>query len=103
MSQYEFTPELHSYLTKRVPGVSERSIKAVLELVAEGATVPFIARYRKEKTGNLDEVQIRDLIKETDTHAEIVKRKDFILTEVAKQGNLTDELEKQINASFELA
>ena len=41
------------------PDISERSVKAVMELKAEGATLPFIARYRKEKTGNLDEVQIQ--------------------------------------------
>jgi len=49
---------LSGYLKKNVPGVSDKSAKAVLELSGEGATVPFIARYRKDKTGNLDEVML---------------------------------------------
>ena len=50
------------YFHKSFPKIGERSIQAVLELSAEGATVPFMARYRKEKTGNLDEVEIRGIL-----------------------------------------
>ncbi len=53
---------LQSYLARVAPTVPAKSAQAVIELAAEGATVPFIARYRKEKTGNLDEVQIRAVI-----------------------------------------
>lgn len=78
------------------------SAKAVLELHADGGTVPFIARYRKEKTGNLDEVAIRKVIEANDTYEEIIKRKAFILKEVDSQGNLTDELKKRIEESYDL-
>ena len=66
---------LGQYLTRFVTTVPLKSAAAVLELTAEGGTVPFIARYRKEKTGNLDEVQIRAVIEASETFAEIVKRK----------------------------
>ncbi|MCK6599191.1 MAG: RNA-binding transcriptional accessory protein, partial [Bdellovibrionaceae bacterium] len=75
---------------------------AVLELAAEGATVPFIARYRKEKTGNLDEVQIRGVIEANETFEEIIKRKTFLLKEIAEQGNLTEEIKKRIELSWDL-
>jgi uncharacterized protein len=86
----------------KLPKISERSIQAVLDLHKEGATVPFIARYRKEKTGNLDEVEIRDIINEHEAWTELVARKEFVLTEIAKQGSLTDEIKKQLEASTEL-
>src|SRR5690606_23750461 len=88
---------------KSAPGIQERSVRAVLELHAEGATVPFMARYRKERTGNLDEVQIRNVIESFETYQEIVKRKEFITTEIAKQGSLTDDLKRQIEQSFDLS
>lgn len=90
------------YLKKSVSGVSERSAQAVLELAAEGATVPFIARYRKEKTGNLDEVQIRNVIEANETFNEIVKRKAFLLKEIGEQNNLTEEIKKRIEQSWDL-
>lgn len=93
---------LQGYLTKFVSGVSLKSAAAVLELAAEGATVPFIARYRKEKTGNLDEVQIRAVIEAHETYQEIVKRKAFLLKEIAEQKNLTPEIEKRIQLSWDL-
>lgn len=93
---------LQTYLHKVVPGVSPKSASAVLEMVAEGATVPFIARYRKEKTGNLDEVQIRAVIDGNETFQEIAKRKAFLVKEIGEQGNLTDELKRRIEGSWEL-
>lgn len=93
---------LELYLSKQVPGVSGKSMAAVLELVAEGATVPFIARYRKEKTGNLDEVQIRSVIECAETFQEIIKRKAFLIKEIGDQGNLTAELKKRIDTSWDL-
>ncbi len=93
---------LVSYLSKHVSGVSPKSAQAVLELTAEGGTVPFIARYRKEKTGNLDEVQIRAVIEANDTFQEIVKRKAFLVKEIGEQGNLTDEIKKRIEQSWDL-
>src|SRR3954469_15413069 len=91
------------YAQTKLNGIAAKSMAAVLELAAEGATVPFIARYRKEKTGNLDEVQIRQVIDGFETWNEIVKRKEFVLEEIAKQGSLTDDLRKQVEQSFELA
>ena len=93
---------LQKYLLKSVPGVSAKSAVAVLELAAEGGTVPFIARYRKEKTGNLDEVQIRLVIEANDNYQEIVKRKTFLVKEIGEQGNLTEEIQKRIEKSWDL-
>ncbi len=94
---------LKTYFHKKTKGIPIKGIESVLALSEEGATVPFIARYRKEKTGNLDEVQIRDIVNGYENWQELVKRKEFILVEVAKQGNLTDILEKQIKETFEMA
>ncbi|PWU16543.1 MAG: RNA-binding transcriptional accessory protein [Bdellovibrio sp.] len=93
---------LQYYITKNVPGVLPKSAQAVLDLAAEGATVPFIARYRKEKTGNLDEVAIRGVIDAHESFQETVKRKAFILKEVSDQGNLTEELRRRIDLCWDL-
>jgi len=93
---------LQSYLTRFAQGISLKSAAAVLELAAEGATVPFIARYRKEKTGNLDEVQIRTVIEANETYQEVVKRKAFLVKEIGEQNNLTPELQKRIELSWDL-
>ncbi len=92
-----------AYLKTKMPQLAWKSAKAVLELKTEGATIPFIARYRKERTGNLDEVQVRDVIDHETEYNEIVQRKEFVLKEVAEQGNLTDELKNRIEASWALA
>jgi uncharacterized protein len=84
------------------PEISLKSAQAVLELAAEGGTVPFIARYRKEKTGGLDEVQIRHVIEANETLTEINKRRAFIVKEIEGQGNLTDELKARIEKSMDL-
>lgn len=91
-----------SFLQKNIPGISLKSAEAVIALHQEGATVPFIARYRKEKTGNLDEVQIRSVIETFDTFNEIVKRKTFLIKEIGEQGNLTSELQLRIEKSWDL-
>jgi uncharacterized protein len=93
---------LQGYLARFVSGVSVKSAAAVIELAAEGATVPFIARYRKEKTGNLDEVQIRAVIEANENFDETVKRKTFLLKEIDEQGNLTSEIKKRIELSWDL-
>lgn len=90
------------YLAKVRPGISPKSAQSVLELTAEGATVPFIARYRKEKTGNLDEVQVRDVIEANETYKEILKRRAFLLKEIGDQGNLTEELRRRIEVAWDL-
>jgi len=91
-----------TYLQKNVTGVPLKSAEAVIVLHQEGATVPFIARYRKEKTGNLDEVQIRQVINAFDTFNEVIKRKAFLLKEIGEQGNLTSEIQTRIDRSWDL-
>tara|TARA_B100000749_G_scaffold280897_1_gene280773 strand:+ start:44685 stop:47069 length:2385 start_codon:yes stop_codon:yes gene_type:complete len=95
-------PQKQNHFKKFLKGIPEKGILSVLALVEEGATVPFIARYRKEKTGNLDEVQIRSIIDVNETFDQLVKRKEFVLDEIEKQGNLTPELKKQITDCDEL-
>ncbi len=92
----------NAYISKRVPGVGPRSIEAVLALHSEGATVPFMARYRKEKTGNLDEVQIRHVLEGNEDYNTILQRRDFVLKEIEKQGNLSEQLKKSLNESWDL-
>ncbi|MEW5854022.1 MAG: Tex family protein [Myxococcota bacterium] len=74
----------------------ERGVASVVELLQGGATVPFIARYRKEATGGLDEVQIRDVAEKHAYLLEMESRRSSILDEIGKQGKLTDELRKKI-------
>ena len=71
-------------------------IANVLEMVAEGATIPFIARYRKERTGSLDEVQLRELCDRFDYLTELSKRKATILESIDSQGKLTPQLQQKI-------
>jgi protein Tex len=75
-----------------------RGICAVIELLNDGGTVPFIARYRKEATGNLDEVQIRDIEEKLAYFRELEDRRATILASIAEQGKLTDELKARIEA-----
>ena len=93
---------LLSFLNRVAPQVSGKSIQADLDLSAEGATVPFIARYRKEKTGNLDEVQIKAIIDGFENYNEVVKRKTFLIKEISEQGNLSAEIKKRIDVSWDL-
>jgi uncharacterized protein len=78
-----------------------RGLVAVIELLDNGGTVPFIARYRKEATGNLDEVQIRDLEEKLAYFRDLTERRATILSSIAEQGKLTDELKSRIEATFE--
>lgn len=94
--------ELQSFLNRVLPKISSRSALAVIELAAEGATVPFIARYRKEKTNNLDEVEIRQILEAHENYNEVTKRKAFLLKEIGDQGNLTSEIKKRIEVSWDL-
>ncbi len=91
------------YLSQRLQGIRSQSVDAVLAMHSEGATVPFMARYRKEKTGNLDEVQIRSVLEAYEDYTTIVQRKDFVLKEIEKQGNLTAEIKKTLESSWLLS
>src|SRR3954447_11150387 len=72
--------------------VPMKGLAAVIELLDEGATVPFIARYRKEVTGNLDEVQIRDIQEKLEHFRELEDRRETVLKSIEEQGKLTPEL-----------
>lgn len=89
------------YITGEL-NVSSSSVTSVIKLLEEGATVPFIARYRKERTGGLDEVQIADIKKHFEKFQEADKRREAILKSIEEQGKLTPELEKKINAALHL-
>ena len=80
-------------------GVAVRRVSAAVELLDGGATVPFIARYRKEATGTLDDAQLRTLEERLHYLRELDERRAAILTEIGTQGKLTDELERQIRAA----
>ncbi|PTT67748.1 MULTISPECIES: Tex family protein [unclassified Chryseobacterium] len=82
--------------------ISEKSINATLELLAEDCTIPFISRYRKDKTGNLDETQIEQISKLSKQFEEIVKRKESILKSIEEQNALTPELKQRIEESFDI-
>jgi protein Tex len=76
-------------------------VEAALALLAEGATVPFIARYRKERTQEMDEIQLRNLFDRFAYLTELVDRKATILESIASQGKLTDALKKQIETCLQ--
>ena len=79
----------------------EKQISNTLRLLAEGATIPFISRYRKEITGGLDEVQIESIKTQYDKLSELAKRKETILGTIGEQGKLTPELRQRIDATWD--
>ncbi|WP_423215904.1 Tex family protein [Streptococcus equinus] len=84
-------------------GVKESQIAKVLDLTSQGNTIPFIARYRKEMTGNLDEVQIKSIIDLDKSMTALAERKETVLAKIQEQGKLTAELQKAIEAAEKLA
>ena len=84
-------------ISKRL-GIGEKQVQAVIGLLHEGATIPFIARYRKERTGSLDEVQIAQIEAENSRLEELEQRKQTVLSTIEEQGKLTDELRSRIEA-----
>lgn len=92
--------ELFHKMISNLLGISERQIDSTLRLLGEGATIPFISRYRKEATGGLDEVQIEQIKEQHDKLCDIAKRKETILATISEQGKLTAELESRINDSW---
>ena len=84
-------------------GVTLKQIDTVLSLTAEGATIPFIARYRKDMTGSLDEVAIKAIIDLDKTLTNLNDRKEAVLAKIQEQGKLTKELEEAILAAEKLA
>ena len=87
---------------KALPSGGLGGLDATLKLLSEDCTIPFIARYRKDQTGNLDEVVIEDIAKLAKQFDEIVKRKASILKTIEEQGQLSSELKAKIDKSFDL-
>ena len=83
--------------------ISQKQIEKVLELTAEGNTIPFIARYRKEMTGNLDEVEIKAILDLDKSLTNLRERKATVLAKIEEQGKLTDKLRAAIEAADKLA
>ena len=77
--------------------VNIKQVETVIELLDEGSTVPFIARYRKEKTGGLDDTQLRTLDERLHYLRELHKRRESIFKSIDEQGKLTDELKSALN------
>ncbi|MGT2681491.1 Tex family protein [Streptococcus porci] len=84
-------------------GITEQQVEQVLLLTEEGNTIPFIARYRKEKTGNLDEVAIKTIIDLDKSMTALTDRKNSVLTKIEELGKLTPELKKAIEEASKLA
>ena len=95
-----FSPELLIHVAALLQ-VPMKGLLATVELLDEGSTVPFIARYRKEATGNLDEVQIRAIEEKLQYFREVVARKETILASIQEQGKLTDELKARIEKTLD--
>ncbi len=95
--------EKHYLFLSKTLSLSSRSVKNTIELFEEGATIPFIARYRKERTGELDEVQIADLKKAYEKLIETEKRRETIIASIEEQGKMTPELLKKIDETLILS
>lgn len=93
--------ELFSKMIATALGVAVHQVDNTLSLLAGGATIPFISRYRKEATGGLDEVQIGEIKDRNDKLCELAKRKETILSTIEEQGKLTDELRRRIEQSWD--
>ena len=96
----ELSPSVLLHISQQLQ-VPAKGMAAAIELLDEGATVPFIARYRKEVTGNLDEVQIRSVQEKLEYFRELEDRRRTVLASIREQGKLTPDLEARIRASLE--
>ena len=81
--------------------LSLKQINSIQGLHAEGATIPFMARYRKEATGNLDEVKINDVVEQIKYFSELDKRKETVLKTIEGLGKLTPELKERIDKCYD--
>ena len=93
----------HETIIANELSISEKQVRTTIELLEEGATVPFISRYRKEMTGSLDEVQITAIRDRSQQLKDLDKRKDAVLKSITDQGKLTTELELQVLAAETMA
>ncbi len=88
-------------LIAQVSGIQASSVRNTIQLLEDGATIPFISRYRKEVTGGLDEVQVADIQKQFKKLNELADRKESILQSIEEQGKLTPELKERILSSWD--
>lgn len=93
-------PPKHIDLIREATQCDPKQILATLSLLDEGATIPFISRYRKEATGSLDEVQIADIQREAQKLTDLEQRKETILKAIEEQGKLTDDLRRRIAETY---
>lgn len=91
----------YSKLIAERTGLPEKYVENTVELLQDGATIPFISRYRKERTGGMDEVQVASVSDQLDKLVEMEKRKASILDSIEKQDKLTDELRKRIEGCWD--
>ena len=94
------SPEILLHISQ-VLNLPLRGLTAVIELLDDGGTVPFVARYRKEATGNLDEVQIRAIQEKLAYFRDLLDRRETILASIQEQGKLSDELKARIEATLD--
>ena len=92
---------IHLNIISKDLNLPQSKVLSTIKLLEEGATIPFIARYRKEATGSLDEVNIGDIKTQLDKLNEIEKRKGTILKAIEEQGKLTDDLKRRIEDTFD--
>lgn len=90
-----------SYISESL-SINKKQVSATVELLEEGATIPFISRYRKEATGSLDEMQVADIQSEMKRLNELIRRREYILKSISEQDKLTDKLAEKINNCREL-
>ncbi len=92
----------HIQIIANALGIRTQQVENTAQLLDEGATIPFISRYRKEVTGSLDEVQVGDIKTQYQKLQELEKRREAILKSIEEQGKLTDDLRKRIVATYSL-
>src|SRR5262245_10641859 len=96
--------ELDRLVVARISSEAEvrpNQVEATIGLLEQQSTVPFIARYRKEATGDLDEVQIRTISERHEYYKDLLSRRETILKSIEQQGKLTEEFKNQILACYE--
>ncbi len=92
----------HVEIIARSLGITQKQVSNTMSLLDEGATIPFISRYRKELTGSLDEVQVASVRDLYEQYTELEKRRESIIKSIEKQDKLTDELLNKINATYNI-
>ncbi|MBR5434209.1 MAG: RNA-binding transcriptional accessory protein [Bacteroidales bacterium] len=91
-----------SAIIAKTLNLQERQVSNTIKLLSDGATIPFISRYRKEMTGELNELEIQEIQTQLEKLSELEKRKEFVITSIEEQGKLTPELKKRITDSMNL-